>query len=81
LVEFSRRVGVPIHSVKVNDVSAEVPMFTCDVERAHWVSDGVLEGFTMLSMLAQAIELHGYILFNHTKAPGLRGNCWVLGQA
>ncbi|MCL5052967.1 FAD-dependent oxidoreductase [Ferrimicrobium acidiphilum] len=68
----AEELGVPTHPVKVAELVDELPMLTRDIQRAHWVPDGVLEGFTMLSMLVQAIESRGSRLFDHTKAIRLR---------
>jgi glycerol-3-phosphate dehydrogenase len=68
----AEELAVPTHPVKVAELVDELPMLTRDIQRAHWVPDGVLEGFTMLSMLVQAIESRGSRLLDHTKAIRLR---------
>jgi len=68
----AEELGVPTHPVKVAELVDELPMLTRDIQHAHWVPDGVLEGFTMLSMLVQAIESRGSRLLDHTKAIRLR---------
>ncbi len=64
--------GVPIREVPPAELRQALPMLTPDIERAYWVPDGVLEGFTMLTMLVAAIQARGSRLLERTRAVGIR---------
>jgi len=64
--------GLPIRDVGLPDLRSALPMMAKDVERAYWVPDGVLEGFEVLAALVSALQSHGSLIREHTKAVGLR---------
>ena len=73
-LEDCAHIGIPVEVLKGTSIREKFPFLSPEIVSAYHVPDGVLEGFVLIKMLADAIVARGGSILEHSQVTKVHAN-------